>query len=144
MLKQWTKIRLQTEVSDTKNDMKVMKEAFQYEIETLNGSIRLVDLRQIHIGHAPIHSSPALPRNMLPSPLWIDRGISTSPVLQLHVMHPMNNTLLVIVSPPAVNNRKTGVHPRSEENVQQLLHIPHSQDQHEDNTVDQLIEADST
>ncbi len=138
--------RLQTEVSDTKNDMRDMKETFQHEIETLNGRIWLVDLRQMHIGHAPINSSPALPMYMLPLPLWIDRGISTSPVLHPHVIQPMNNTppLLVIVSPPAVNNQQTGVQPRSEESVQQLVHIPHSQGQHEDNTVDQLIEADST
>ncbi len=60
----------QTEVSDTKNDMKDMKETCQNEIETLNDRIRLVYLRQINIGHSPINSSPALPRYMLPSPLW--------------------------------------------------------------------------
>ncbi len=33
--------------------MKDTIEIFESEIETLNGSIRLVDLRQINIGHAP-------------------------------------------------------------------------------------------
>ncbi len=118
--------RLQTKVSDTKNHMKDMKETFQHELETLNGRIRLVDIRQIHIGHAPINSSITLPRYMLPSPLWINRGISTSPDL------------------PIMNSQQTGVQSRSVESVQQQVHIPHSQGQHEDNTVDQLIEADST
>ncbi len=141
--------RLQTEVCGTKNDMKDMKETSQHEIEPLNGRIRLVDLRQINIGHAPNNSSPALPRYMLLSPLWIDIWISTSPVLQQHVMQPMNNTppLLVTADLPTMNssnNQQTGVQSRSLESVQQHVHIPHSHGQHEDNTVDQLIEADSS
>ncbi len=137
--------RLQTEVSDTNTDMKDMKETFQHEIETLNGRIRLVDIRQINIGHAPINSSPALPRYMLPSPIWMDTGISTSPVLQPHVMQPMNNTppLLVTADLPTMNNQQTCVQSRSVESVQQQVHIPHSKGQHKDNT-DQLIEAEST
>ncbi len=43
-----------------------------------------------------------------------------------------------------MNNQQTCVLSRSVESVQQQVYIPHSQGQHEDNTVNQLMEADST
>ncbi len=72
-----------------------MKLSFQHEIDTLNGKLRLWEMKQVNIGYSPIHSSPTL---MHQQPFWLgglDR-INTSLMLQTPVL---NSTPSLIANP---------------------------------------------
>ncbi len=116
--------KLQTDMGECKLVMDDIKLSCQHEIDTLNGKLRLCEIRQVNIRYSPIHSSPTL---MHPPPFWLgglDR-INTSPVLQTPVQ---NSTPSLIANPAqsAMNSHQVSV---AESQKQQDL----TQGQHGDN-----------